>query len=55
MSRHKLPDDYSEDEAALRRDEVMKRMLQTPPKRHDEMKVGKTKPKPRDRAKPKSA
>jgi hypothetical protein len=34
-------DQYSEKEAARRRDAVIKQMLATPPKPHSEMKVGK--------------
>jgi hypothetical protein len=34
-------DQFSEKEAAARRDAVMKRMIATPPKPHSEMKVGK--------------
>jgi hypothetical protein len=33
--------EYSETETAARRDAVIKRMLNTPPKPHSEMKVGK--------------
>jgi hypothetical protein len=38
-------DSYSEEEIAQRRDAVIKRMLNTPPKPHSEMKVGKSKGK----------
>jgi hypothetical protein len=34
-------DQLDEQEIARRRDEVLKRLLQTPPKRHEEMKLGK--------------
>jgi hypothetical protein len=34
-------DQFSEKETARRRDAVIKRMLQTPPKPHSEMKLGK--------------
>jgi hypothetical protein len=34
-------DQLDEQEVARRRDEVLKRLLQTPPKRHEEMRVGK--------------
>jgi hypothetical protein len=37
----KEPDQFSEKEAAERRDAVIKRMLATPPKPHAEMKMGK--------------
>jgi hypothetical protein len=36
-------DEYSEKEAAARRDAVIKRMIAMPPKPHSEMKVGKKK------------
>jgi hypothetical protein len=39
-------DSYSEAETVERRDAVIKRMLNTPPKRHSEMKVGKPRSKP---------
>lgn len=44
-------DQYLPDEAARRRDEVLKRLMQTPPKRHEEMKLGRPRRKqqsPRD-------
>jgi hypothetical protein len=41
----KQSDQYSEQEAAERRDAVLKRMLSTPPKPHAEMKIGKPKRK----------
>jgi hypothetical protein len=34
---------YSEEEIALRRDEALLRALNTPPKHHSEMKIGKRK------------
>jgi hypothetical protein len=34
-------DEFTDEEIALRRDEVIKRMANTPPKPHSEMKVGK--------------
>jgi hypothetical protein len=37
--------EYSEKEIAERRDATIKRMLNTPPKPHSEMKIGKSKPK----------
>jgi hypothetical protein len=37
---------YSEEETAQRRDAVIKRMLNTPPKPHSEMKLGKPRGKP---------
>jgi len=37
-------DQYSEKEAAARRDEIIKRMIATPPKPHSEMKISKKKP-----------
>lgn len=36
---------YSEDETARRRDAVIRRMVNTPPKPHSEMKLGKRKAK----------
>ena len=37
----KPADQYSEKEAAQRRDAVIKRMIAMPPKPHSEMKIGK--------------
>jgi hypothetical protein len=37
----KIEDQFSEQETARRRDAVIKRMLNTPPKPHSEMKIGK--------------
>jgi hypothetical protein len=46
-------DEFGEQEAAARRDAVIKRMIAMPPKPHSEMKVGKkTKKKKKVRAKP---
>jgi hypothetical protein len=39
----KDPDQFTEKEAAERRDAVIKRMIAMPPKPHSEMKVGKKK------------
>ncbi len=41
----KPTDQYSEKEAAARRDATIKRMIAMPPKPHSEMKVGKRKGK----------
>jgi hypothetical protein len=41
----KSDDQYSEKEAAARRDATIKRMIAMPPKPHSEMKVGKSKAK----------
>jgi hypothetical protein len=45
---------YSDDEIARRRDEVVRRMANTPPKPHSEMKIGEkrklTKPPSRQRS-----
>jgi hypothetical protein len=53
MSVKKMESDFSEKEAAERRDAVIKRMIAMPPKPHSEMKVGKKKP-PAAKKKPKS-
>jgi hypothetical protein len=50
MMGKKAEDQFSEKEAAQRRDAIIKRMIAMPPKPHSEMKVGKrakknTKPK----------
>jgi hypothetical protein len=39
----KTSEEFSEKEAAARRDAVIKRMIAMPPKPHSEMKVGKKK------------
>jgi len=39
------PEEYSRDEADQRRDDTLRRMLKSPPKRHEEMKVGKPRAK----------
>jgi hypothetical protein len=41
----KSDDQYSEKEAAARRDATIKRMIAMPPKTHSEMKLGKRKAK----------
>jgi hypothetical protein len=41
--KNKSADQYSEKEAAARRDATIKRMIAMPPKPHSEMKVGKKK------------
>jgi hypothetical protein len=48
----KSDDQFSEKEAAERRDAVIKRMLATPPKPHSEMKVGKKAKKTKPKKKP---
>jgi hypothetical protein len=49
----KLSDEqYSDEEIARRRDAVIKHMLNTPPKRHAEMKVGKRKAEASPKADP---
>lgn len=46
VSAMELPgQELSDEEIARRRDEVIKRMANTPPKPHSEMKIGKRKPK----------
>jgi len=37
-------DEFTDEETARRRDEVIKRMANTPPKPHSEMRLGKRKP-----------
>jgi hypothetical protein len=44
-------DQYSEQETKRRRDAVIRRMLNTPPKPQSEMKFGKRKAKPRTKEK----
>jgi hypothetical protein len=44
---------YDEQEAATRRDAVIKHMLSTPPKPHSEMKIGKRKTKAKKKDTPK--
>jgi hypothetical protein len=48
----KTDEHYSENEAAARRDAVIRHMLSTPPKPHSEMKVGKTVKRKKKRAAP---
>jgi hypothetical protein len=45
----KNDDQYSDKKTAQRRDAVIKRMLNTPPKPHSEMRVGKPRAKPKTR------
>jgi hypothetical protein len=45
MNSKQSDDQYSEKEAATRRDATIKRMIAMPPKPHSEMKVGKRKGK----------
>jgi hypothetical protein len=45
-------DRLSDAEIAKRRDEALLRALNTPPKRHSEMKLGKRKPKASQKASP---
>jgi hypothetical protein len=46
VPKEREADTYSEQETAQRRDAVIKRMLNTPPKPHSEMKLGKARGKP---------
>jgi hypothetical protein len=48
-----LDDSYSEEETVARRDAVIKLMLNTPPKLHSEMKIGKPKAKAQPKARQK--
>jgi hypothetical protein len=41
MTKSKSDDQFSEKEAAARRDATIKRMIAMPPKTHSEMKLGK--------------
>jgi hypothetical protein len=50
----KVGDEFSEKEAAERRDAVIKHMIAMPPKPHSEMKVGKA-PKLKQAKRPKKA
>jgi hypothetical protein len=45
MVRDPKSQEFTDDEIARRRDAVIKHMLNTPPKPHSEMKVGKRKAK----------
>jgi hypothetical protein len=44
--------DYSDEEIARRRDDVIRRMANTPPKPHSEMNIGKRKAKASPKADP---
>jgi hypothetical protein len=48
----KNSDTYSNEETARRRDEALLRALNTPPKHHSEMKLGKRKAKANSKASP---
>jgi hypothetical protein len=52
-SKSQPNEQFSDEEAMRRTDEVLKRMLNTPPKKHEDMKLGKAKAKPRAAARPK--
>ena len=57
MSNHKTDkssDTYSDEETARRRDAVIKHMLNTPPKLHSAMKLGKRKAKAEQKDRPAS-
>jgi hypothetical protein len=45
MCPKKVDDQYSEEETIARAEATLKRMLNTPPKPHSEMKLGKSKAK----------
>jgi hypothetical protein len=54
MTKAKNPEkDFSDEETARRRDAVIKHMLNTPPKPHSEMKLGKRKAKAETKTKTK--
>jgi hypothetical protein len=46
MKQPKQPEQYSAEETARRRDQAVRRALNTPPKPYKDSKVGKDKPKP---------
>jgi hypothetical protein len=50
----KKDDQFSETEAAARRDAIIKRMIAMPPKPHSEMKVGKKAKKKKTKSGPRS-
>jgi hypothetical protein len=50
MSRKQTDEQYSDEEITQRRDEALLRALNTPPKPHSEMKVGKVKAMPRPKS-----
>jgi hypothetical protein len=47
--KQKSDDQYTEKETVERRDATIRRMLATPPQPHSEMKIGKSKTKPKKR------
>jgi hypothetical protein len=47
MAKSNDSDNYNDQEAARRRDAVIKRMIAMPPKPHSEMKIGKGPPQHR--------
>jgi hypothetical protein len=55
MDHTESNDEYTPEEAQRRADEMLKRMLNTPPKRHDEMKKEGKVTSRKSRAKPESA
>jgi hypothetical protein len=50
----KYSDLYSDEETARRRDDVIRRMANTPPKPHSQMKIGKRKAKAQPKERPAS-
>jgi len=54
MPRKSIPIDYTEEETIARAEAALKRMLNTPPKPHSEMKVGKPKAKTSAKERPAS-
>jgi hypothetical protein len=54
MRDKRTDNQYTEKETAARRDAVIKQMLNTPPKPHSEMRIGKSKAKQAKRGKQKT-
>jgi hypothetical protein len=54
MTKHREADQYSEQEAERRRDEIVRRMLSTPPKPHANTKPAKRRKPARKKIAPKA-